>query len=30
MWSDPVKVKYLEERLNTDTHFFFRESKFQD
>ena len=30
MWSDPVKVKHLEERLNTDTHIFFRQSKFSD
>ena len=28
MWSDPVKVKHGEERLDTDTHIFFRESKF--
>ena len=30
MWSDPVKVKYWEERLDTDAHIFFRESKLQD
>ena len=30
MWSDPVKVKHWAERLDTDTHIFFRESKFQD
>ena len=30
MWSDPVKVKYWEERLDTDTHIFFWESKFAD
>ena len=30
MWSDPVKVKHWEERLDTDTHIFFRESKFAD
>ena len=30
MWSDPVKVKHWEGRLNTDTHIFFRESKFAD
>ena len=30
MWSDPVKVKHWEERLDTDTHIFFRESTFQD
>ena len=30
MWSDPVKVKHWAERLDTDTHVFFRESKFQD
>ena len=24
MWSDPVKVKHWEERLDTDTHIFFR------
>ena len=29
MWSDPVKVKHWAEHLNTDTHIFFRESKFQ-
>ena len=28
MWSDPVK--HWEERLDTNTHIFFRESKFQD
>ena len=27
MWSDPVKVKHWEERLDTDRHIFFRESK---
>ena len=30
MWSDPVKVKHSEERLDTDTHIFFRESKIRD
>ena len=30
MWSDPVKVKHWEERLDMDTHIFFRESKFSD
>ena len=30
MWSDPVKVKHWAERLDTDTHIFFRESKFQE
>ena len=30
MWLDPFKVKHREEHLNTDTHFFFRESKFLD
>ena len=30
MWLDPVKVKHWEERLDTDTHIFFRESKFGD
>ena len=30
MWLDPVKVKHWEERLDTDTHIFFRESKFSD
>ena len=30
MWSDPVKVKHWAERLDTDTHIFFREVKFQD
>ena len=30
MWSDPVKVKHWEEHLDTDTHIFFRESKFSD
>ena len=30
MWSDHVKVKHREERLDTDTHIFFRESKFGD
>ena len=30
IWSDPVKVKHWEERLDTDTHIFFRESKFSD
>ena len=30
MWSDPVKVKHCAKRLDTDTHIFFRESKFQD
>ena len=30
MWSDPVKVKHWAERLDTDTHIFFQESKFQD
>ena len=30
MWSDPVKVKHWAERLDTDTHIFFRESQFQD
>ena len=29
-WSDPVKVKHREERLETDTYIFFRESKFAD
>ena len=29
MWSDPVKVKHWAEKLDTDTHIFFRESKFQ-
>ena len=30
MWSDLVKVKHWEERLDTDTHLFFWESKFSD
>ena len=30
MWSDPVKVKHWAEKLDADTHVFFRESKFQD
>ena len=30
MWSDPVKVKHWEECLDTDTHIFFRASKFSD
>ena len=30
MWSDPVKVKHGDERLDTDTHIFVRESKFAD
>ena len=30
MWSDPIKVKHWEERLDTDTHILFRESNFQD
>ena len=30
MWSQPVKVKHWEQRLDTDTHIFFRESKFGD
>ena len=30
MWPDPVKVKHWQERLDTDTHNFFREFKFQD
>ena len=30
MWPDPVKVKRWAEKLDTDTHIFFRESKFQD
>ena len=30
MWSDHVKVKHWAEKLDTDTHIFFRESKFQD
>ena len=30
MWSYPVKVKYREERLDTDTHIFLQESKFAD
>ena len=30
MWSDPVKVKHWAEKLDTDTHIFFRESKFQN
>ena len=30
IWSDPIKVKHWEERLDTDTHNFFRESKFGD
>ena len=30
MWSDPVRVKHWEECLDTDTHIFFRESKFGD
>ena len=30
MWSDPVKVKHWAGKLDTDTHIFFRESKFQD
>ena len=30
MWSGPVKVKHWEERLDMDTHIFFRESKFSD
>ena len=30
MWSDPVKVKHWAEELDTDTHIFFTESKFQD
>ena len=30
MWSDPVKVKHCEERLDTDTHIFFRQSKFEN
>ena len=30
MCSDQVKVKHWEERLDTDTHIFVRESKFQD
>ena len=30
MLSDPVKVKHWEERLDTDTHIFFGESKFSD
>ena len=28
MWSDPVKVKHWEERLDTDMHIFLRGSKF--
>ena len=28
MWLDPVKVKHWEERLDTDTHIFLRESNF--
>ena len=30
MWSDLVKVKHWAKRLDTDTHIFFRESKFQE
>ena len=30
MWPDPVKVKHWEEHLDTDTHIFFRESKFSE
>ena len=30
MWSDPVKVKHWAEKLDTDTHIFFWECKFQD
>ena len=30
MWPDPVRVKHWEECLDTDTHIFFRESKFAD
>ena len=30
MWLDPVKVQHWAEKLDTDTHIFFRESKFQD
>ena len=29
MWSDPVKVKHWTEKLDTDTHIFFRDSKSQ-
>ena len=30
MWLDPVKLKHWEERLDTDTRIFFRESQFGD
>ena len=30
MWSDPVKMKHRAEKLDTETHMFFRESEFQD